>query len=384
MNSQLFIADRIKVGFQKRKDCFTGQLGYIIYYDKKNVLRKEKSWEGWRHKDIDPIELDNKPHSGFVINKDVRRSSDWFSSGRTMVRVWDSRGFEFEITTGNLLFILMTVDCSKRGLTGEFVYAWWGTELVLLPTECEEYKNCQEFTNLQAGKVGSKDMVAGCFYETKRQEELYYLGKLPWFEWKQVKQEAKIKTSYSDRKYDRVSEKKHVFLRKGRLEVYSMPQLARRKTMTPDVNLGAGMDIYDKSVHSEIEGLQIEPLVAPQSAHYNYWDRHFDWALENGSYNRYLLNGNRYKKGEKDFETLYTRELSASYKVEAGKIVKTFARTSTTTPYSYYSGYPNRSAATTYYTEEEMKTLQRGKICVKLKNGAVFDAEHVCGYYALR
>ena len=40
---QLMIPDRIKVGYQKRDDTYTKRLAYVIYYDHKGVLRKEKS-----------------------------------------------------------------------------------------------------------------------------------------------------------------------------------------------------------------------------------------------------------------------------------------------------------------------------------------------------
>jgi len=63
------IPKTIKVGFQKRADTYTQQLGYIIYYDQKNVLRKESSWESWRDKKIEPQEFKNEPTSGFVLNK---------------------------------------------------------------------------------------------------------------------------------------------------------------------------------------------------------------------------------------------------------------------------------------------------------------------------
>ena len=122
--SNIFIAPKIKVGFQKRTDCFTGKLAYVIYYDEKGKLRKEKSWESWRSKDIPVEEYDNVPMEGFTLNRDVKRySGDWFSSKRTLIRVHDPRGFEFEVTTENLIAILMHTDCLRRGLTGQFVYA---------------------------------------------------------------------------------------------------------------------------------------------------------------------------------------------------------------------------------------------------------------------
>jgi hypothetical protein len=51
-----------------------------------------------------------------------------------MVRVYDPRNFEFEISVANLLYILEETSSLKgKGLEGEFVYAWEGKELVLLP-----------------------------------------------------------------------------------------------------------------------------------------------------------------------------------------------------------------------------------------------------------
>lgn len=182
MQNQLFIPSKIKAGFQKRDDTYTKKLAYVIYWDSKGVLRKETSWKGWRDDKIEPMDLDNAPHSGFVLNKSVKRDSSWFGNGRNMIRIYDDRGIEFEITTGNLLFILMTTNCHKRGLEGEFVYAWYGTELVLLPVNCEEYQNSTEFTSLQGNTISAKSLIQGAVYENKRQEKYTYIGKFDWYD----------------------------------------------------------------------------------------------------------------------------------------------------------------------------------------------------------
>lgn len=36
MKSQLFIASKVKVGFNLRSDTYTGRLGYVIGFDGKN------------------------------------------------------------------------------------------------------------------------------------------------------------------------------------------------------------------------------------------------------------------------------------------------------------------------------------------------------------
>lgn len=134
----MYIPKKIKIGYQNRSDTYTGKLAYVIYFDDKGKLRKEQSWENWRDESIDPQEVSNDPVEGFVLNKEVGgvRSSNWFrdrygSWNRIeKIRVYDPRDFEFEISIPNLLFILQETSSIKgKGLEGEFVYAWVGTEL---------------------------------------------------------------------------------------------------------------------------------------------------------------------------------------------------------------------------------------------------------------
>ena len=78
MNDKFYLPKKIKAGFQKRSGTYTGKLAYVIYYDDKNVLRKETSWNSWRNKEIDPLDIDNVPTEGFVLNKNVGGyKSDW-------------------------------------------------------------------------------------------------------------------------------------------------------------------------------------------------------------------------------------------------------------------------------------------------------------------
>lgn len=182
-NSQLNIPKKIKVGYQNRSDTFTKKLAYVIYYDEKGVLRKEKSWQSWRDDKIDPQEFDNVPTEGFVLNKKVGGyKSDW-NFRNAYIRVYDPRGFEFEIAVSNLLFILANCDCSRgKGLEGKFVYSWDGTELVLLPVECEEYKKSVHFTSLKVKNVPAKEMKIGTSYLFKDQKLRTYICRSDVFE----------------------------------------------------------------------------------------------------------------------------------------------------------------------------------------------------------
>lgn len=119
--------------------------------------------------------LDNEP-TRFVFNKGVQRHG-YFGSGRSVMRVYDNRDFEFEISIENLVGILMHSDISKRDIVEECVFAWSGKDLVLLPVNSEEYRSSVEFTDKQSLKVSTKDLVKGYLYEKKKSDGyLMYMG----------------------------------------------------------------------------------------------------------------------------------------------------------------------------------------------------------------
>lgn len=178
--NNIFIPKDISVGFQNRSDTYTGKLAYVIYTDQKGKLRKETSWNSWRDNKIDPLELKNEPTSGFVLNKKAGGYDTGWNHRQTYVRVYDPRGFEFEIEVPNLLYILENTNSIKgKGLEGEFVYGWDGKELVLIPTESPDYKELTEFNKqlFSGNKIYAKDLIIGATYRTKENNELIYVGK---------------------------------------------------------------------------------------------------------------------------------------------------------------------------------------------------------------
>ena len=204
MEHNLYIPKKIKVGFQNRQGTFTGKLAYIIYIDDKGVLRKETSWQGWRDQKIEPLEFDNEPRAGFLFNKGVQRYGYHWGSGRSSIRVYDPRDFEFEINVDNLIGILMHSDVSKRDIVEECIYAWDGKELVLLPTNSDQYQNSLQYTKKQGENLSAKSLVKGYTYSQKKTDDVYtYIGYFEWFDWK-----------YDSGYYNRLHKsmgKKHVF-----------------------------------------------------------------------------------------------------------------------------------------------------------------------------
>lgn len=185
MGANILIPKKIKVGFQERSGTYTGKLAYVIYYDHINKLRKETSWENWRSKDIEPEDYDNEPTTGFVLNKKVGGYQYHYDMRQTYVRVYDPRGFEFEITIPNLLYILENTSSIKgKGLEGEFVYGWDGKELLLVPTSAPEYQEMQNMANtLYTGEcIKAKDLILGATYATASGNQYVYMGKSEYWE----------------------------------------------------------------------------------------------------------------------------------------------------------------------------------------------------------
>lgn len=187
-----FIPKKINVGFQERKDTYTGKLAYVIYFDEKGKLRKETSWNGWRDKKINNIITENEPTSGFVLNKKAGGYSTGWNHRQTYVRVYDPRGFEFEITVPNLLYILENATSTKgKGLEGDFVYGWDGKDLVLIPCDAPDYKELVKLNELRHSekKIGARDLKIGATYRTRQNNEWIYIGKFDEYDY--YKQKSK-------------------------------------------------------------------------------------------------------------------------------------------------------------------------------------------------
>ncbi len=184
MKNNIFMPDKIRVGSQNRDGTYTGKLAYVIYYDEKGKLRKEKSWNSWRDHKIKPEDIVNEPIEGFVLNKKAGGYRSGWDHRQTMVRVYDPRGFEFEIDIENLLYILdNTSSVVGKGLEGKFVYGWDAGNLILISEKSPDYKELVEYNDKRKNqkKLVGKDMIIGATYQTKDNREVIYMGRFECF-----------------------------------------------------------------------------------------------------------------------------------------------------------------------------------------------------------
>lgn len=332
--NKLFIPKKINVGCQSRQGTYTGKLAYVIYWDDKGKLRKEASWNSWRDKKILPQEFENTPTEGFVLNKKAGGYSSGWNHRQTYCRVYDPRGFEFEINIPNLLFILQECNAYKgKGLEGEFVYAWDGTDLVLLPAHCPEYKDSVKFTELQNKSIGVKDLEPGCYYKTKKDEkELMYLGKF----------------NYRNNGYggDGVINKTHIFINPNGKGDYwnprfigtdSLTSFAEKITDAPTDEFAGYLEEFSKSRWSasitELKGKKANIKFPTDNSNYYYWGYsrrveqsnsqkvgEFYLEEDNGIFRAYTIYIHREVKDKKDNYARYKEDFNHWLTLTSNKI----------------------------------------------------------------
>ena len=248
MQTNLFIPSKIRIGFQERKDTFTGKLAYVIYYDEKGKIRKESSWSRWCKPELGVLELDNIPQSGYIFNKGIQRSRDW-GSGRSVIRVYDPRDFEFEIDVDNLIGILMHSDVSKRDIVEQCIYAWSGGNLILLPTNSDAYIESVKYTNKQSKNISKKDLIPGAQYSKKKSDGiLTYIGYYNWWEW-----ETEYTRGYSNNGIKHILKgKKHIFYENDSHNFItpSIPTLSETVSLEPVDNYAFLVDEFFSTIKS--------------------------------------------------------------------------------------------------------------------------------------
>lgn len=183
----IYIPEKIKVGFNKRMDTYTGKLAYITYIDFDGKLKREGSFESWRDKKINTEEFLNIPRSGFVLNKGAGGKGYGYNfSGRDIcARIYDPRGFEFEITIENLFIILEYENSIKgKGLEGEYVYCWIddSQKLFLMPTSHPDYQKGLDQTKEKSEFKKVEELVIGNVYRKKSEVNYVYIGKYKCFD----------------------------------------------------------------------------------------------------------------------------------------------------------------------------------------------------------
>ena len=340
--AKMFIPKKLKIGFQTRKDTFTEKLAYVIYYDEKGALRKEASWTSWCDSKIPSMEIDNVPTIGYVFNKGIKRDGYW-GNGRSVIRVHDPRGFEFEISVNNMIGLLMHSDVAKREIQQECVFAWQGTELCLLPTNSVEYQESVEFTERQDKKISAKALIKGATYKAKKNETTYvYLGYFPWYDWEYSRHDSD--------KVQKLKGKRHVFAvgycGNCKFETPSISTLAEVVDETVCENYPQLVDDFHRTFHSsKIVGFQID--FTPRSD--VYFER-LSYAYEHGWVESQVTHSSRPRQRDYDNKSFELENykygqipLSHSYYLGEGEGFTKLCLSRRKVEYKYGGWYSNQN-----------------------------------------
>lgn len=324
---------------------------------------------------IKPVEFENVPTEGFVLNKKAGGYSTGWNHRSTYCRVYDPRGFEFEISIPNLLFILQETSAVKgKGLEGEFVYSWDGKDLVLLPAHCEEYKQSKQFTKLQDGKIGVKDLIPGCSYKKKNEQDLIYLGKFNWYALSYIRnnnsRELKIEKYhiFYDENYNKSYGSKFVVLK-------NLSSFASRNSDVPVSNYAELMEEFSKSQYAtKPVSLEEESAIITErkndSSHYvdgNYFLK----ISSDGEYAKYSIYTDYSSGGFYDENRNWIhKNIFKGYYLYKQETL-TFKEGKLNISQVDY----NKRSSERRYTQEEMDAMDFKKLFLKLESGSKIEID---------
>lgn len=171
-----FVPNKIKVGFQKRENTSDGYLSYVIYYDEKNKLRKERSFLSWCSKEREFEDHSNDVMKGFRLASSIKRTAGHFGESKEKVRMISPLGFEFEVNVENFIYLLEHGDIISLEYTQECRFVWdQKGEMFLLPTNSVEYKEAINKMNKKSNVLKAEELVVGQAYSSKKEKNVVYI-----------------------------------------------------------------------------------------------------------------------------------------------------------------------------------------------------------------
>lgn len=156
------------------------KVAFVTYFDNKNKLRHETSLNSWKDNSITNEEYKNVPTRGFKVFKKPNIQGNRFCEYRNVaLEIQDPRGWVFEITTENLMWILDNSTITKGEISGEFVYGWDSSKRVLIPCSSNTYKDITKYSDIIENNkyISPKDLKVNHLYKAKDGEVYIYLGR---------------------------------------------------------------------------------------------------------------------------------------------------------------------------------------------------------------
>lgn len=190
---EYYIPDNIVVGYKTTKTENNPRLAYITYKDELGKLKFETSWNKWRDVKVPEENYDNDIIKSLKVVDTAGGYKSGWNYRQEYIQLSDNRGFMFQITTDNFLWLLDYCICDHGVLKGEFSLAWITNTLYLIPVQSDEYKAAKQYSDQRQNKRITKvsEMIPGRYYRLRnyseyknndynnRINEFLFIGSLP-------------------------------------------------------------------------------------------------------------------------------------------------------------------------------------------------------------
>lgn len=133
--------------------------------------RRKETVDSWTGDENTKKTFVNKPMNGFKLGDYTRR----WSTSNVVWRIYDPRGFQLEISSGNMSYLLGNSDIKKGEFTEELVWCRNGKENFLLPINSDEYKTYSSNTTAEKTTVGK--LKPGYKILVSNKDQYIFLGK---------------------------------------------------------------------------------------------------------------------------------------------------------------------------------------------------------------
>jgi hypothetical protein len=161
--------------------------------------------------------LDNTAVSGFKFSTEIR-TTNYYDHWR----IEDPRGFELEISSGNLAQLMNVCTIENGTILEQCVWGRNGVDNVLLSVTSQAYKDAVEATRVKGTKASWKDVKVGNLVLLQNSRKLRWLGKMAPIHYR-------TSILLAEKKY-------HIFSDGESIELFATPKLSEildQETKTP-------------------------------------------------------------------------------------------------------------------------------------------------------
>ncbi|MNR88520.1 hypothetical protein D3C72_194580 [compost metagenome] len=174
------------VGFQKRQNDDVPLAFMTIDGTDKAAIKRKATVDAWakgntwqshnKQATLAPKSLVNKPLSGFKMGRNISYGSGW-DSRHDKWRLEDPRGFQLEISSGNLQQIMQLCTLEKGEILEQCIWGRLGNENILIPISSPVYTTAAANTDRMNKKGTIKDAKPGSKLIFVNGDEGIYVGK---------------------------------------------------------------------------------------------------------------------------------------------------------------------------------------------------------------